>query len=437
MIEFISSIFTHITIIFKLINIFLIISKEYMSFLYYNNYKQFAYNTIQQISTLNILYIKIFQTIAQNKYLLDDTFNDILVEYTDNVPYTTNDIDYYTISKIQNDYKLISDEDDNLTPINSGTIALIFKMYLIDHITDIKTPVIVKIKRKNIDIQLSDAIIELTKIINILSFIPFFNKIKLNSIVSNNLYLLKEQLNFQLELDNMTNYQNICKNVEYILIPTPYPEITKHYNNVIVMDYIIGGKLECIKHNDYKQFAKIFIKMFLLSILAGTIHGDLHSGNILFLDNKKQIALLDFGIVLKITENSHNLLLNIVQNIFTKNANELSMELLKIILNNYDALTSFHLNNLLTIVSLIITEIQTKGEQYNILKYFECMNQTIIYIDNHKLYEQDIELNCEFYKLNMLVIMASSIVIKLCDTDIASLIDDVVKEMFHVDILLN
>ena len=45
----------------------------------------------------NVLYLKIFQTLCINKDILSDKEFDLLVKYTDNVPYNIEDIDYNLI----------------------------------------------------------------------------------------------------------------------------------------------------------------------------------------------------------------------------------------------------------------------------------------------------------------------------------------------------
>jgi predicted unusual protein kinase regulating ubiquinone biosynthesis (AarF/ABC1/UbiB family) len=52
--------------------------------------------------------------------------------------------------------------------------------------------------------------------------------------------MILEQTNFLTELDNMATVKNNCVNLKYVKIPYALEEVTKKYNNVIVMEYIDG-----------------------------------------------------------------------------------------------------------------------------------------------------------------------------------------------------
>jgi len=445
-IKIIISNFKTIFLIISICNIFL---KEYLYYLWHQNYYKVMYNIISKIANVNILYIKLFQAFALNNQFIDETVNNILVSYTDNVPYTSEDIDYETIRQAMNLYQLSFYENNvnntyplqkELIPINSGMISLVFKMYK-KTATESNIPVVLKIKRKNIDNKLNESLEELQNFIKFISIVPLLNKIKLNTIFEKNKDILKQQLNFEIELNNIRQFQKLSRNIDYIAIPNLYPEITQKFNNIIVMEFVEGKKLDQIINdtNNKEYFSKCIIKILFLSVLSGIIHGDLHSGNILFLDNTKKICLLDFGIVLKVNEITHQSLLCVIQNMYIKRPEELSVELLKIIINNYDILSSTteltnHHTTLLHIVSDIVIEIQEKSQKYDIFKYFSCMKEVMGYIEKHKLYNYDIILNDEFYKLNVVFMMASSIINNLCNTELLLLVNDVCKEMFHTDI---
>ena len=118
---------------------------------------------------------------------------------------------------------------------------------------------------------------------------------------------------------------------------------------------------------------------------------------------------------------------------------ELSIYLLHIIIDNYDNLYNsklkIHFDNLLNIISEIIHNIKIKNNKYNIFHCFQCIQIVIKYIDKHKLNNYNIYLNDNFYKINASFFMGSSIITKLCDTELFTLINDVCNELFHVDLL--
>ena len=421
----------------NIFNIFLLTGVEYLFFLYHNDYNKFIENNIFNISKLNIIYIKLFQSLAYNNKYVDSTINNHIKKYTNNVPFLKSDIDESILILLQQNYNLIY-ENNQLIPINSGLISLIFKAK-----NNEGKEIILKIKRKNIDLKLNSSIEEISYIINIINCLPMIKKLKIKDIFEKNMYLLKEQLNFQLEVSNILNFKDVFSNIDYVIIPQVFPEVTIKYPEVIMMEYISGKELQNLDMDNLSlinTYSKIILKMSILGFLSGYAHGDLHSGNILFIEEEKpKICLLDFGIVLKIDKNIISLLFNIIEDLYEKDAIELSRNLLHIIINNFDKLDNenlkTHSNNLLKIVSEIIHNIKIKNNQYNFFHYFQCINLIIKYVDEHNLNEFDIYLNDNFYKINLSGFMSSSIIIQLCNTELFILLNNVCNELFHIDIL--
>jgi hypothetical protein len=83
-----------------------------------------------RLSKVNILSVKIFQAIALNNNLIDEFTNNYLLKYTDNAPYTADDIDNETLTKLENQYNLKF--ENGAIPINSGMISLVFKATKMD-----------------------------------------------------------------------------------------------------------------------------------------------------------------------------------------------------------------------------------------------------------------------------------------------------------------
>lgn len=414
---------------------------ELMHYWYHKKRSLLVCNIIKHLSKVNILYIKLFQALASNNAIFDEVMrsniNDILIKYTDNVPYTENDIDKETIQNIQEKHNIYFYND--LIPINSEMISLVFKVYKV--INNKRIPFILKIKRNNIDQKLEESINDVKATLYYLNCFLFIRNLKLTNIIEKNTYLLKEQLDFKIELDNIEKFGELSKNIEYLVIPQSYRNITEEYNNVIMMDFIEGDRIECVLPEDKRYYAKNILKILFLSVLSGVIHGDLHSGNLLFMKtnlNSKKICLLDFGIVVHLNKITHSSLLNVIQNLYDLDSKILSIDLLKIIITNTDILNNInlikHQTNLLDILVVMLDEIKNKNNRYNIFKYFDCMNEIREYILIHQLYKHNIDLNDEFYKLNVIFGMGSSIINRLCDTDLFILINEVCKEMFHDDL---
>ena len=116
---------------------------------------------------INILYVKMFQAIAFNNGWINETLNNKMVKFTDNVPWSENEIDLNTIIEIQNEFNVVVDtslSEGRILPVNSGMISLVFHAY-----STSKEPLIIKIKRNDIDLKLKEAIEHLKFFIRLLS----------------------------------------------------------------------------------------------------------------------------------------------------------------------------------------------------------------------------------------------------------------------------
>jgi len=76
------------------------------------------------------------------------------------------------------------------------------------------------------------------------------------------------------------------------------------------MERLIGNNIQDISINTrlYEQYILLLFKLTIKSLLYdGCYHGDLHTGNILFLtEEEPKIGLIDFGIIGKISRKSQN-----------------------------------------------------------------------------------------------------------------------------------
>ena len=119
------------------INISWIIFSETMKYYIFNDKVAYVNGITLRLSKVNILSVKIFQAIALNNNLIDEFTNNYLLKYTDNAPYTSDDIDNETLTKLENQYNLKFENGAKFTPINSGMISLVFKATKMDTNKDV------------------------------------------------------------------------------------------------------------------------------------------------------------------------------------------------------------------------------------------------------------------------------------------------------------
>tara|TARA_B110001450_G_scaffold256893_1_gene289313 strand:- start:94 stop:1407 length:1314 start_codon:yes stop_codon:yes gene_type:complete len=288
---------------------------EYCFFilLRFNSFNCFKYS-IKKLGNLNIFYVKIFQSLSTNVNILNEEQVNFLTQYTDNVPYSESDKDISfletmsTISK-KNNIKFTIDNINKKSylpePIKSGMIALVYSGKLNNE------KIIIKVMRKDIENKLILALEEIEFLINTIKKLPFIKKLNFEMAFRENKKNLLLQTNFINEKKNMQLIRKNFKNIDYIVIPTPYEEYTELNKNIIVMNYLDGNKISDLKKNDKNEYGILFAKFGAKCVLYdGFIHADLHAGNILFIkdnNNKLQLGILDFGVMESLNKDEQNI----------------------------------------------------------------------------------------------------------------------------------
>jgi predicted unusual protein kinase regulating ubiquinone biosynthesis (AarF/ABC1/UbiB family) len=290
---------------FYIINI---LCKNGAKYLWYHNDMKFIKDITYDIEKMNIVYVKILQAICINSFIFNQRQIDYLIKYTDQVPYTQEDVDLTFIDQFEDKDLHIT----NITPINSGIIALVYDgMYK-------EQRVVIKVIKKNIIFQLKNAMDDVDFICWLFSYIPYIKTFKLDKLYKNNREIIMNQVDFKLEMENLRAYKTMNKNIDYLDSPEVYEEFTNINPNILVMEYVDGIKYKDIKDEDKDGFAELMGRIAFMTIVFHRMgHGDLHAGNILFSKNgPKRIILIDFGIVCKITKGEQQSLYEFFKEIY-------------------------------------------------------------------------------------------------------------------------
>jgi len=329
-------------------------------------------------------------------------------------------------------------------PINAGMISLVFigneKNYP-------NKQVIIKMKRKNIQERLDDAIDNLLFSMYILSFIPIFNKYQLADVINKNIEIIRHQTNFLEEIDNMDKIRENCKNLKYVKIPTANRKVTEEYPNVILMEYIEGIKINQIKEEDYEPFAKLVVKFGIVTtILHGVTHGDLHGGNILFIKDYKdtkyphKIGIIDFGIIYHIESQYKGLLFDIITQLFEQSPRESAEKLLNSgILDPPGILQQIpkeDYNNILSFATDILNETINSSKKANQLQIYKFLSKIKAYLSKDELANIGIRPSDDFVKSQLVLAMSHGVTLTLCKDDYITIMDQVINELFNTKLLL-
>ena len=199
-------------------NVCWLISRESVCYLFSRDWSTYVRNIATNLAKTNILYVKVFQAIASNNNLIDEKTNTELLQFTDNVPWEQDDIHLCDLIKLLHDNDLYLQESYKL-PLNSGMISVVFKAYK----NSDDTPIIIKMKRRDIERKLENAIENLKTFLYFLSFIPFIYKYQIADVINKNIEIICKQTNFQEEVKNIVRVKNNCVNLKYVKIPQVYP----------------------------------------------------------------------------------------------------------------------------------------------------------------------------------------------------------------------
>ena len=308
------------------------------------NYNNIIINLSQELSHKNIFFTKIFQGIANNanNKLINKELFHYFVNYTDNVKYDENEIDYrglfqlISIAKSRGDELFIHSksfingtESSSVCckPIKSGVIAIVYKATLNGK------NVIIKYRRKNINEKFEKSLSELELLVNISKKLPFFSNLNICDIFDENREIMLGQLDFLNEVENIKIFYDKFKDVKDIHIPYVYSYFTEENPDAIVMEYIEGERLENINENDKDRYSKILSKFNIKSVFYDSVyHADLHSGNIIFMKELSdvtqeytlKIGIIDYGIIGKLTKYEQNIFFNFFKILVSRNYEKLA-----------------------------------------------------------------------------------------------------------------
>jgi len=428
---------THIIFLLKIVSIF--ISELFLYFIF-RDYELFIERITHRFAKINILCVKVFQAFALNNNIIDENINNKLLAFTDKAPWHSTDINYDILTLLEKEYNL--DFHNNYQPINSGMISLVFKATNKDN----NKEMIVKLKRNNIEQKLENAISEMIFIMNLLSFAMFLDKYDLTNIIKKNIDIITHQINFMEEVENMNRIKENCKNLKYIKIPTAYKDITCKFNNVILMDMLNGITINNVEQCDYEGFAKQVLKFgFVTTILHGVTHGDLHSGNILFIKDendakyKYKIGILDFGIIYEIDNKYKEVLFDIITQLFTIEPIVIADKILKSgVIEPMEIIENMpkeHYNNLTNILANIVGDVVYKSKEANQMQIFKFLSGLKKYMSDNELINLGLRPSDNFVKTQLVLAMAHGVTLTLCKDNYMELANKVINELFHINFI--
>ncbi|MEH7097469.1 ABC1 kinase family protein [Neobacillus vireti] len=265
------------------------------------------------------LLIKIGQILSARADLLPKAFIRQIEDLTDKVPPSN----WTEIQKIL-DKEWGDLFDQNFYYIDKQAVASASIGEVYKGILKNGSIVAIKVKRPNID-----SIVQTD--FRILSFIIWFAEhfvpipkgfINFRALFKELRQVIEQELDYSKEFDTIMYFKNRFKNMDFVQIPSVYPELSTP--NVLVMEWLEGIRLTHIEELELlevsrQEIAQRLIKVFIPHWLEpGIFHADPHPGNIL-ISKEGKIVLLDFGMVGEITKKDAAHLQGLIESLLTKN----------------------------------------------------------------------------------------------------------------------
>jgi ubiquinone biosynthesis protein len=196
-------------------------------------------------------------------------------------------------------------------PLASASLGQVYRARLRDG-----RQVVVKVQRPGIRRQIADDLEALTEIASFLdNYTDAGRRYQFMLILDEFQRNLVRELDYLQEARNLTLIGENLKEFDRIVIPKPVPDYSTH--RVLTMDYVHGRKITSIgplgrmeMHGSAlaEELFRAYIKQILID---GMFHADPHPGNV-FLTDDNRVALLDLGMIGRITPRFQDKLLQLL-----------------------------------------------------------------------------------------------------------------------------
>jgi len=419
--------------------------KEGISYLFiHKKYNRFVKEVTHSLVKTDVLFVKIIQSLAHANNLIDDEINNELVRYTDRVPYTKIDLNRDIIDHIKRETPYVFVNDD---PFRSGMISLI---YQIEHI-DTHERYILKVKRNNIKARLNTSIETMSAFLSMLSgVIYWWVKIDIQEPIDKHMDVLEEQLDFQQEKENTKLFYRNFEYIDYVKVPEIIEEDNPLNNDYIIMEYIEGKSFDSVDPKVYDKYASLVTKMALNCIIInGTIHGDLHAGNLIFIENndniieqekipKYQIGVIDLGLVVtvptKVQELTHFAITN-----FQKQDKliQIAERYLRATLyppDFLDTLSEKDRHYIIQNATDLLANTLKEGNTISQIKVYNSFQTVNTYIQNVIAQDYKVKLDKYVVSMQVAISMSNGVTMQLSNNDFNIQLKNAADEMFHVNI---
>lgn len=365
-------------------------------------------NIANYLASINIIYSKVFQSLSAGANILSIEEMKYFSQFNDTAPFKTSDV--YNVKDIVDDLNRVCNTNIKVKhsiPERSGMVALVYYGTMDDN------DVVVKVKRRNIEDNLEDALKKMRFIVKMASYMPWLNRLYLPTIFEENRQDMLNQLDFSNEVRNLSLYKKSFRHMDFVRIPLVYEHFTNEDDRVIVMERLYGTRLHDIKSDKEKaEYGPLLAKFSMKSILYDRrYHADLHAGNIFFMGNPgdRKIGIIDFGMIgcmsKEAQDNFYNFFKSIlVDNDYIEGTNVLLSRLVepKQVYNN---MTPRKKHRLLAKMAIVTKDIFGPDS---------ILDARTVYRINNELMEYGLYLSRPFCRIQLSLAVCASVCNELC-----------------------
>jgi predicted unusual protein kinase regulating ubiquinone biosynthesis (AarF/ABC1/UbiB family) len=265
----------------------------------------------KDLEKLGPTFIKLGQLLSTRADLLPAPYLDALTRLQDHIePFPYEQVEHIVSSELGVRISKAFEEFDPV-PIGAASLAQVHRAWMRDG-----RAVVVKVQRPDIrELIVGD----LDALMEIAHFLDQHTELGRRYEFENMLFHLRKsllrELDFTIEANNLHTIRENLAEFDQIVVPEPVDDYTT--TRVLTMDYIAGKKITDLSplrllEIDGTALADELFSAYLKQFLVdGLFHADPHPGNV-FVTDDDQIALLDLGMIGRVTQTFQDNLLRLL-----------------------------------------------------------------------------------------------------------------------------
>jgi predicted unusual protein kinase regulating ubiquinone biosynthesis (AarF/ABC1/UbiB family) len=288
-----------------------------------------AEDLADDLERMGPIYVKMGQVLSSRSDLLPPEYVKALSRLQDDIePFSFAEVEKTVENELGVKISKAFLEFDS-TPLATASLGQVHKAVLRDG-----RPVVVKVQRPEIRQQVAEDLEVLHSIADFMdSHTAAGKQYHFSEVLDEFQRTLARELDYKKEANNLREIGENLKEFDTIIVPAPVEDYTT--SRVLTMDYVHGRKITELGplarlEMDGSRLAEDLFRAYLQQILVdGFFHADPHPGNIFVTDDYK-IALIDLGMVGRITPGMQEQLLKLILAVADGRADDVTETILSI-----------------------------------------------------------------------------------------------------------